>query len=75
MEKLLMVLKLLPAIFTAIKAVEEAIPISGAGREKLQLIREIMEGTYSSISDIWPSVEAAISSIVKLFNAKGIFTK
>ena len=75
MEKVLMILKMLPALFTAIKAVEEVLPVPGAGRDKLQLIREIMEGTYGAISELWPAIEIAIAAIVKLFNAKGIFVK
>lgn len=75
MDKVIQILKLLPALFAAIKAVEEALPMAGMGSEKLSLIREIMEGTHEAVSEIWPAVAVAVSKIVGLFNKAGVFNK
>jgi len=73
MEKLLLLLKLLPAIIQAMKAIEEAIQVSGFGSQKLQALRQILEQTDSSVSQIWPSIENAVKVLVNLFNATGVF--
>ena len=69
------VLKLLPAIITAIKAIEEAIPGKGQGELKLAAIREILESVSGQVSSLWPFIEKAISVLVGLFNKTGTFTK
>ena len=75
MDKVIQILKLLPALFAAIKAVEDALPMAGMGNEKLTLIREIMESTHDAVSDLWPSIAAAVGKIVALFNKAGVFNK
>ena len=76
------VLKLLPAIIDAIKAIEDAIPGSGNGVAKLAAVRGIIEAAYSAASDaviqfqdLWPSIEKTIAIMVDLFNSLGIFKK
>ena len=69
------VLKLLPAIIVAIKAIEEAIPGSGKGEEKLAAIRAIMEAANGQISLYWPLIQTAIGVLVGLFNRTGAFAK
>lgn len=69
------VLSLIPAIIDAIKAVEDAIPGSGKGEQKLAAIRAIVEQVYDKASDLWPSIEKTISVLVGLFNAVGAFKK
>jgi hypothetical protein len=69
------VLQLLPAIITAIKAIEEAIPGQGRGEDKLAAIRGILEGVNSSVDAYWPALEKAIGVIVGLFNRTGVFAK
>ena len=68
-------LQLLPAIITAIKAIEEAIPGKGQGEAKLAAIREILESVSGQVATLWPFIEKAISVLVALFNATGVFTK
>ena len=68
-------LQLLPAIITAIKAIEEAIPGKGQGEAKLAAIREILESVSGQVSTLWPFIEKAISVLVSLFNKTGTFTK
>lgn len=69
------VLKLLPAIIVAIKAIEEAIPGQGQGEQKLAAIRAIMEAANGQISLYWPLIEKAIGVLVSLFNRTGVFAK
>ena len=49
MEKLLAVLGLLPAIINTVKAVEAAVPMSGAGKAKLDAVIGIL-GIASDLS-------------------------
>jgi len=67
------VLELVPAIIKAIKGVEEAIPVSGQGAEKLALIKEILFSISSKAEEVWPAIEKAIGAIVAIFNKLGIF--
>lgn len=69
------VLQLLPAIITAIKAIEEAIPGQGRGEDKLAAIRGILEGVNANVDAYWPAIEKAIGVIVGLFNRTGVFAK
>ena len=69
------ILQLLPAIITAIRAIEEAIPGKGQGEAKLTAIREILESVSGQVSTLWPFIEKAISVLVGLFNATGVFNK
>ena len=69
------VLKLLPAIIIAIKAIEEAIPGSGQGEQKLAAIRAIMEAANGNISLYWPLIQTAIGVLVGIFNKTGVFQK
>lgn len=68
-------LQLLPAIITAIRAIEEATPGKGQGELKLAAIREILESVSGQVSALWPFIEKAISVLVSLFNKTGTFTK
>lgn len=69
------ILNLLPAIITAIKAIEEAIPGQGQGEQKLAAIREILEAVSSQAGALWPQIQAVIAVLVGLFNRTGIFSK
>lgn len=69
------VLQLLPAIITAIKAIEDAIPGQGRGEDKLAAIRGILEGVNTNVDAYWPAIEKAIGVIVGLFNRTGVFAK
>jgi hypothetical protein len=69
------VLQLLPAIITAIKAIEEAIPGKGQGEMKLAAMREILEAASGQVSSLWPIIEKAIGILVGLFNKTGTFAK
>lgn len=69
MDKILMIVKLIPALIEVIKAVEAAIPGEGKGDAKLVMVRGILEATDSAIVQMWPSIEKIIAVIVSTFNA------
>jgi hypothetical protein len=75
MERLLTVMRLLPALIVAIKAIEEAIPAAGRGAEKLQAVREIIEAVDESARALWPQIAASVAVLVALFNKTGVFAK
>jgi len=75
-------LNLLPTIIATIKAIEMAVPESGKGKEKLEIIKTTLENAYKAATDvtvkfetIWPVLSSMISAIVSLLNAAGIFKK
>lgn len=75
MDKVLKILSLIPALIEVIKAVEAMFPQSGAGKEKLTLVREIMVEAYAGITEWWPTIEAIIGKIVAMANRLGEFKK
>ena len=75
MQNIVIILQLIPALITALKAIEEAIPGSGKGEQKLSAIRGILEAVDGSITSLWPQISSVISVLVTLFNNTGIFKK
>lgn len=75
MEKLMLVLKMLPVIIAAIKAIEEAIPGNGKGEQKLAMLRQILELADGTITNLWPTIESVVKVLVKTFNDTGVFKK
>ena len=75
MDKFLMYLKIVPALFELIKSVEAALPEGSKGKEKLDLIEKLLESAYTEVSTMWPAISQAIGVIVTFYNAMGIFTK
>lgn len=76
------ILSLLPAIIEAVKAIEAALPQTGSGAQKLELVRGVLQTAYSTgtdmttkFDDIWPALSGAVSSVVTFFNNAGIFRK
>ena len=67
------VLGLVPAIISAIKAIEELFPESGKGVEKLDLIRGILETINEQSKELWPIIEKVVGVVVSFCNAMGIF--
>ncbi|RKY04581.1 MAG: hypothetical protein DRP66_11535 [Planctomycetota bacterium] len=75
MQIALAVLGIIPALIKIIVAVEEAFPQPGAGKEKLEAVRQILTTAYDGIGAIWPSIEQIVAVIVSLANAIGAFKK
>lgn len=68
MQNLVMVLKLLPLIIEALKALEAAVPLPGKGAEKLAALKEILVKTDSTVNTLWPTIEQVVGVLVGLFN-------
>ena len=84
MNTLLIVLRIFPLILGAVKAVEEAIPLPGQGKQKLDLVLDVIKSAYDASTDLassfsWQKLVALvvpmISQIVALHNALGLFQK
>lgn len=75
MGNLVIILQLIPALITALKAIEDAIPGSGMGEQKLSAVRAMLEVIDGSISKLWPQISDVIGVLVNLFNATGVFKK
>jgi hypothetical protein len=80
LELISLVVKILPALIQAVKAVEDALPDTGAGEHKLQAVKGILQavaesaGTASSVfSTVWPALEKVIGVVVGMFNNTGTF--
>lgn len=73
MNTVIMILNLIPALIAAMKAIEDAIPGSGKGEEKLSAIRAILEAVDAGSVKLWPQISAVIGVLVGLFNRAGVF--
>ncbi len=73
MDKIKLIINLLPLLVSIIKSVESAIPEKGQGATKLAMIKEILIAADSTIAAIWPIIDMAISAIVKAMNSSGSF--
>lgn len=75
MNTVTMILQLIPALITAMKAIEDAIPGQGQGEAKLAAIRGILEAVDSTTAKLWPQLQSVIGVLVNLFNTVGVFRK
>lgn len=75
MNAIVTILNLLPALITAIKAIEDAIPGNGQGEQKLAAVRAILEVVDGSVAKLWPQISAVVGVLVGLFNSTGVFKK
>ena len=84
MKTLLLVIKLLPLLLDAVRAVESAIPLPGQGKKKLDFVLDILKGAYDGSMELrgqftWEGLVAIvlpmISRIVNFHNELGLFQK
>lgn len=75
MQQLKIIIQLLPYLIDLIKLVESNLPEKGKGKEKLQFIRETLEGISPELTEHWVIIEKIITSLVTLFNNTGVFKK
>lgn len=76
------ILELIPAIITAITAIEESIPGQGNGEKKLEIVKATLQQAYATGSGVtgafetvWPAISGAVAAVVTVFNATGAFKK
>jgi hypothetical protein len=73
MQVFLAIVNLIPGLIKIIAAVEEAFPQTGIGESKLQLVKNILTHSYSTINDMWGPLEQIINMIVAFANNVGAF--
>ena len=84
MNTFLMILKIFPLVLSAVKVVEEAIPLPGQGKQKLDLVLDVIKSGFDASADLakqfsWEKlltvIVPMIARIVDLHNALGLFHK
>lgn len=75
MNYVVTIFQLIPVIITAIKSIEDAIPGTGQGEQKLVAVRGMLEAVDGSYKDLWPKVSGVVTVLVNLFNTTGVFKK
>ena len=79
LEDAMTIVKLIPVVIAAVKSIEEFIPVSGAGKQKMDLVLNTVKDSFDSITAAWPTIqpilEKLIAGIVALANEFGIFKK
>lgn len=77
-----LILTIFPLLIDVVKSIENAIPDSGKGKEKLEAVKVVLESTFKSATDVvgsfeqvWPALSSAVSGIVAMLNAAGVFKK
>lgn len=73
MKIILLIIQMIPSLIKIVQTVEEAYPEPGKGTEKLAFVREILIKTYEGLSESWPKIQGIIDTVVKYFNAWGVF--
>lgn len=73
MQTFLALLKLLPALLAAVQSLEAAVPASGCGSAKADLLIGICKDVAVESADMAPMVQKLIDRIVALFKAVGAF--
>lgn len=75
------VLSLFPLIIQAVTTVEGLFPASGAGAQKLDAVKAVIQGAYStatsvetSFESVWPAIQSVIASVVTSFNSLNLFS-
>ena len=84
MNTLLLILRIFPLVLTVVRAVEEALPLPGQGRKKLDLILDMLKTAYDGSTDLTKQfsfeklvalVVPMIARIVDLHDELGLFQK
>lgn len=75
LQTIISILSLIPSILAAVRAIEEAIPMSGQGKAKTDMILQIVQATGDGAAQMVPVVQKAIGIVVGAMNATGMFKK
>lgn len=75
MKTFIQIIQMLPALITAVKQVEEFVPSTGSGKEKLAFIIGIIQDTVEDAKSMIPTIEKVVSRLVILANSTGVFAK
>ena len=84
MNTLLIILRIFPLVLAAVQAVEQAIPLPGQGKKKLDLVLDVLKSAYDAGADLSASfsweklltvVVPMIAKIVDLHNVRSVFSR
>lgn len=53
LENIKLIVQLLPLIIELVKAIENALPEGGKGKEKLEFAKEVLETVVPNVESIW----------------------
>ena len=73
MKNALIILQLIPALISIITSLENAIPMSGQGKVKLDMLKNFVSVSSDTLAEIWPAVEKIVEVFVNGMNAVGVF--
>jgi len=73
MKHVLLLLQIIPAVISIITSLEAAIPMSGQGKIKLELLKSFLNVSSDALNEIWPSIEKIVSIFVTTANNIGLF--
>ena len=73
MKNALIILQLIPAIIAIINSLEAAIPMSGQGKVKLDMVKNFINVSSDTLAEIWPAVEKIVEIFVTGMKAVGVF--
>lgn len=75
LNRVLVIVQLIPAVIEIVKTVETMFPLPGAGQEKLKLVRELLTTAHEGLEGMWPTLEKLIAAVVSFANSVGVFKK
>lgn len=77
MAAIINILTLIPALIAAIKAIEEALPLSGQGKAKADMVLSVVKTASDKGAELATSgmLQKIIDIVVNFFNAAGAFKK
>ncbi len=80
-EKAKAIGNLIPVALKTVKDIEDALPVGGAGAQKLEMIRLQIESAFEkyktlevSFTDVWPAIQSIIAITVKILKLKKAVT-
>ena len=68
------IIRALPELIGIVKSVENEFP-AGTGAQKIEMVIDILKTVFGDIQKIEVQLRAIISTVVKYFNAVGVFKK
>ena len=73
MKNALIILQLIPALISIISSLEAAIPMSGQGKVKVDMVKNFINVSSDTLAEIWPAVEKIVEIFVTGMKAVGVF--
>ncbi len=67
------IVSMIPTLIQLVKAAEDAIPVSGKGKDKLDFVLGVIGDTMGDVGSLIPAITKIVARIVGLFNKTGQF--